>query len=87
MWLEVPFRGEISLNQLAEMFQKDKTVVSRHIKTLFEKGELMRGSVAAYFTTGATGDMNFFDELPVNIRDIRSAERVFWHKVLDICHE
>ena len=30
------------------------------------------------------GGGNYFDELPARIRDIRSAEKVFWCKVLDI---
>jgi hypothetical protein len=31
-----------------------------------------------------TGDGNYFDELLARIRDIRSSEKVFWRKVLDI---
>ena len=53
--LEVAFRGEtcwLSLNcQLAELFQRDKSVISRHIKNLFDEGELVRGSVVANFAT------------------------------------
>jgi len=141
--LGVAFRGEtcwLSLNQLAELFQRDKSVISRHIKNLFEEGELVRGSVVANFATTAAdgkcyqidyfnldviisvgyrvkshrgtqfriwatqrlreyiikgftldderlkqaGGGNYFDELLSRIRDIRSAEKVFWRKVLDI---
>ena len=141
--LEVAFRGEtcwLSLNQLAELFQRDKSVISRHIKNLFDEGELVRGSVVANFATTAAdgksyqvdyfnldviisvgyrvkshrgtqfriwatqrlrefivkgftmdddrlkqaGGGNYFDELLARIRDIRSAEKVFWSKVLDI---
>jgi hypothetical protein len=31
-----------------------------------------------------TGGGNYFDELLARIRDIRSSEKVFWRKVLDI---
>ena len=31
-----------------------------------------------------TGDGNYFEELLARIRDIRSSEKVFWRKVLDI---
>ncbi len=31
------------------------------------------------------GGGNYFDELLARIRDIRSSEKVFWRKVLDIC--
>ena len=54
--LEVAFRGEtcwLSLNQLAELFQRDKSVISRHIENLFDEGELVRGSVVANFATTA----------------------------------
>jgi hypothetical protein len=30
------------------------------------------------------GGGNYFDELLARIRDIRSSERIFWRKVLDI---
>ncbi len=40
--LEVSFSGEtcwLSLKQMAELFQRDKSVISRHIKNVFEGGE------------------------------------------------
>lgn len=141
--LEVAFSGEtcwLSLNQLADLFQRDKSVISRHIKNIFDEGELVREAVVANFATTATdgktyqvdhynldviisvgyrvrshrgtqfriwaterlrefivkgfvmdderlkraGGGNYFDELLARIRDIRSSEKVFWRKVLDI---
>ncbi|MEN6448415.1 MAG: virulence RhuM family protein [Syntrophaceae bacterium] len=141
--LEVTFRGEtcwLSLNQLAELFQRDKSVISRHISNIFTEGELARKSVVANFATTAAdgksyqvdyynldvvisvgyrvkshrgtqfriwatqrlreyiikgfaldddrlkraGGGNYFEELLARIRDIRSSEKVFWRKVLDI---
>ncbi|MEA4885055.1 MAG: virulence RhuM family protein [Clostridia bacterium] len=141
--LEVFFVGEtcwLSLNQLAELFQRDKSVISRHIKNLFDERELVRESVVAESATTAAdnktyhvdyynldviisvgyrvkshrgtqfriwaterlreyivkgfvmdddrlkraGGGNYFDELLARIRDIRSSEKVFWRKVLDI---
>ncbi len=141
--LEVAFRGEtcwLSLNQLAELFQRDKSVISRHISNIFSEGELTRESVVANFATTAAdgknyqvdyynldviisvgyrvkslrgtqfriwatqrlreyinkgfamdddrlkraGGGNYFEELLARIRDIRSSEKVFWRKVLDI---
>jgi len=134
---------ECVLNQLAELFQRDKSVISRHIKNLFDEGELMREATVAKFATVQTegtktvhrqieffildviisvgyrvkshrgtqfriwaterlreyiikgfsmdddrlkraGGGNYFDELLARIRDIRSAEKVLWRKVLDI---
>jgi len=55
--LEVAFSGEtcwLSLNQLADLFQRDKSVISRHIKNIFDEGELVREAVVANFATTAT---------------------------------
>jgi hypothetical protein len=130
----------LSLDQMAELFQRDKSTISKHIKNIFNEGELERGAVAANFATTATdgktyhvdyynldviisvgyrvkslrgtqfriwansvlreylikgfamnddllkqaGGGSYFDELLERIRDIRSSEKVFWRKVLDI---
>lgn len=131
----------LSLNQMAELFQRDKSVISRHINNVFGEGELVREGVAANFATTAAdgktyqvefynldviisvgyrvksqrgtqfriwatqrsreyivkgfamdderlkqrGGGNYFEELLARIRDIRSSEKVFWRKVLEIC--
>jgi len=141
--VEVRFDGEtawLSLGQMAELFQRDKSVVSRHAKNVFDEGELNRASVVAEIATTAAdgktyqveyfnldviisvgyrvksrrgtqfrvwatqrlreylvkgftldderlkrgGGGNYFDELLARIRDIRSSEKVFWRKVLEI---
>jgi len=144
--IEVELRGEtvwLSLDQMAELFQRDKSTVSRHVKNIFSEGELGRGAtVAKYATVQTEGDRrverlieyynldviisvgyrvkslrgtqfriwattilkeyitkgfamnddllknagggNYFDELLARIRDIRSSEKVFYRKVLDI---
>lgn len=141
--LEVRLQDEtvwLSLTDMSDLFQRDKSVISRHIRNIFAEGELVRDSVIANFATTAAdgktyqvehfnldviisvgyrvkshrgtqfriwatqhlreylvkgftldderlkrgGGGNYFDELLARIRDIRSAERVFWRKVLDI---
>jgi hypothetical protein len=133
----------LSLGQISELFQRDKSVISRHIANVFDEGELRRGATVAEFATvqteggrrverqiehynldviisvgyrvkshrgtqfriwatqrlreylvkgfaldderlKRTGGGNYFDELLARIRDIRSSEKVFWRKVLDI---
>ena len=130
----------LSLDQMAELFQRNKSTISRHIKNVLEDGELEADSVIAYFATTATdgkkysvayynldmiisvgyrvhsyrgvqfriwatkvlkeyivkgfamnddllkraGGGNYFDELLARIRDIRSSEKVFYRKVLEI---
>jgi len=46
----------LSLNQMAELFQRDKSVISRHLRNVFRSGELERGAaVAKNATTAADG--------------------------------
>lgn len=141
--MEVRLVGEtvwLSLNQMAELFQRDKSSISRHIRSIFEEGELQKDSVVAKYATTAAdgktyqveyynldviisvgyrvkshrgtqfrmwatqrlreylikgfamddqrlkeeGGSRYFEELLERIRDIRSSEKVFWRKVLDI---
>ncbi len=44
----------LNLNQMTELFQRDKSVISKHIKNIFEEGELIESSVVANFATTAT---------------------------------
>lgn len=43
----------LSMDQMAELFQRDKSTISRHIKNVFIEGELQRDSVVANFATTA----------------------------------
>lgn len=43
----------LSIDQMAELFQRDKSTVSRHIKNIFSEGELVKESVVANFATTA----------------------------------
>lgn len=46
----------LSMDQMAELFQRDKSTISRHIKNVFAEGELQRDSVVANFAiTAADG--------------------------------
>ena len=130
----------LSLDEMARLFQRDKSTISRHLKNIFSEEELRRDSVVALFATTASdgktyqvdyynldviisvgyrvkslrgtqfriwamgilkeymrkgfvmdderlkrlGGGNYFDELLARIRDIRSSEKVFWRKVLEI---
>lgn len=144
--IEVTLQGEtvwLSLDQMAELFQRNKSTISRHIKNVFEEGELNADSTVAFFATvqiegkrkverdiafynldmiisvgyrvhsyrgvqfrmwatkvlkeyivkgfalnddllKRAGGGNYFDELLARIRDIRSSEKVFYRKVLEI---
>ena len=141
--LEVRLQGEtvwLTQAQMAELFQRERSVITKHIRNLFEEGELAENSVCAnYAQTAADGKTyqtvyynldviisvgyrvkshrgtqfriwatqrlreyiikgfaldderlkqvgggNYFEELLARIRDIRSSEKVFWRKVLDI---
>ena len=141
--IEVTLENEtvwLSIDQMAELFQRNKSTISRHIKGVLESGELDADSVVAFFATTAAdgkqynvayynldmiisvgyrvnshrgvqfriwatqvlreyivkgfalndsllknaGGGNYFDELLARIRDIRSSEKVFYRKVLEI---
>lgn len=138
--IDVYFQGEnawLNKAQMAELFQRDRSVISRHVRNVFDEGELdeksnvqkmhiansdkpveyysldviisvgyrvksLRGTqfriwansvLREYLIKGfamnddllkQSGGGNYFDELLERIRDIRSSEKVFWRKVLDI---
>ena len=47
----------LSLNQIAELFGRDKSVISRHLRNIFSSGELQReGTVAKNATVQTEGD-------------------------------
>ena len=41
----------LSLNQMADLFGRDKSVISRHIGNVFKEGELVRGATVAKYAT------------------------------------
>lgn len=48
--VEVQFEDEtcwLSLNQIAELFERDKSVISRHLKNIYKKGELEESATVA----------------------------------------
>jgi hypothetical protein len=54
----IKFRGDFdretiwaSLNQIAELFGRDKSVISRHIQNIFKSGELSKESTVAKIAT------------------------------------
>ena len=55
--IEVQFDNEtfwLSLNQIAELFGRDKSVISRHLKNIFAESELEKNQVVAFFATTAS---------------------------------
>ena len=127
----------LTQDQIVILFQRDQSVISRHISNVFKEGELdkkgnmqkmhiansdkpvilynldviisvgyrVKSHRGVQFRKWATalikeyivkgfamnddllkqaGGGNYFDELLARIRDIRSSEKVFWRKVLDI---
>lgn len=52
----------LSLNQMAALFDRHKSVISRHLKNVFSTGELERDSVVAIFATTATDGKTYETE-------------------------
>lgn len=52
--IEVTFDNDtvwLSLEQMADLFQRDKSTISRHIKNIFSEGELRQKATVAKFAT------------------------------------
>ncbi|EGY34897.1 putative DNA-binding protein [Aggregatibacter actinomycetemcomitans serotype e str. SC1083] len=45
----------LSLEQMATLFDRNKSTISRHIKNIFSEGELIPDSVVANFATTESG--------------------------------
>lgn len=63
--IDVKFEDEtvwLSLDQMAILFQRDKSTISRHIKNVFDEGELMRDSVVAKNATTANDGKTYMVE-------------------------
>ena len=61
--LEVSLKEDtvwLSLNQMVALFDRDKSVISRHIKNVFREGELDKRSVVAKFATTASDGKTYF---------------------------
>jgi len=57
--IEATFENDtvwLSLEQMAELFQRDKSTVSRHIKNIYREGELASSATVAKFATVQTGN-------------------------------
>lgn len=55
--VDVRFQDEtvwLTLDQMSTLFDRDKSTISRHIKNIFDEGELNRSSVVANFATTAS---------------------------------
>ncbi|MCL2327116.1 MAG: virulence RhuM family protein [Bacteroidetes bacterium] len=50
----------LSLNQIVILFNRDKSVISRHIKNVFKEGELLQNSVVANFATTASDGKTYY---------------------------
>jgi death-on-curing family protein len=55
----------LNLDEMTSLFDRDKSVISRHIKNIFKEGELSRNSVVANFATtaadGKTYKVDFYN--------------------------
>ena len=54
--MEVRLQAEtvwLSLDQMSRLFERDKSVISRHVRNVFKEGELVKDSVVAEIATTA----------------------------------
>lgn len=61
--IETTFDGDtvwLSIDQMAELFQRDRRVIGKHVRNVFKEGELVKESVWAKFAyTVADGKEKF----------------------------
>lgn len=82
----------LNLNQLSELFGRDKSVISRHLKNVFNEGELDSSSVVAKnATTGSDGKMYQVDyynldviiSVGYRVKSVRGTQfRIWANKIL-----
>ena len=51
----------LSIDQMAELFQRDRSVIGKHVRNIFKEGELQKESVWAKFAYTAA-DGKVYDE-------------------------
>jgi len=77
----------LMLNQLSILFKRDKSVISRHLKKIFNEGELLRNSVVARNATtaadGRTYQVEFFNldaiiSVGYRVNSIRGTQFRIW---------
>lgn len=77
----------LSLDLMAELFQRDKSTISRHIKNIFKEGELSPVSVVAKFATtaadGKTYQVEYFNldviiSVGYRVKSIRGTQFRIW---------
>ena len=66
--IEVTFDHDtvwLSIDQMAELFQRDKSVIGKHIRNIFKEGELVKETVWAKFaytaSDGKTYQVDFYN--------------------------
>ena len=59
----------LTQQQMAELFDKDRTVISRHIRNIYKEEELEESSTCAKFAhMGSEGDQTYDNATTSNIR-------------------
>ena len=62
--------------QMAELFQKDRTVISRHIRNVFNEGELEKQSTCAKFAHMCNDGLQQYETVMYNL-DVIISEATF----------
>lgn len=69
--IETTFDGDtvwLSIDQMAELFQRDRSVIGKHIRNIFKEGELQKESVWAKFAyTAADGKIYQVDSYNLDV--------------------
>ncbi|MBP5474823.1 MAG: virulence RhuM family protein [Methanomicrobium sp.] len=88
--IEVNLKNEtvwLSIDQMAELFQRDRSVIGKHVRNIFKEGELQKDSVWAKFAyTAADGkdyNVDFYNldviiSVGYRVKSIRGTQFRIW---------
>ncbi len=84
----------LSIDQMAELFQRDKSVIGKHVRNIFKEGELIKESVWAKFAyTAADGktyqvdcyNLDVIISVGYRVKSLRGAQFRIW--AMDLINE
>ena len=84
--IEVKLEGEtfwLNLNQIAMLFEKDNSVISRHLNNIYKEGELDRASTVAKNATVQIEESELMKESNLHFLKIAYSDKPILHYNLD----
>ncbi len=79
--IETTFDGDtvwLSIDQMAELFQRDRSVIGKHVRNIFKEGELDKNSVWAKFAYTASDGKDYnVDFYNLDVKRFGNSKRAY----------